>query len=327
MAGNLPTTTRLQPWLHLATASLLTASSLQASKPHTLSLHTIATSSTFIWPTMPPKKQQAQGSSSKVKDDKVRPRPCAQRPVIAVLTRPDPADLRDEKRARPVPLPRRAARLTTAAAGRGDRLQKNKSAQVKKEVARIQTAQGLAGKSRLTLEKEKERELRAKQELEAQKRAKEEAALLRPVQTQKVPFGVDPKTVLCAFFKSGTCEKGNKCKFSHDLNVGRKVEKRNLYGEEEETDKALGAFGESHLATAVTDGGGVQTPWTPGTTRSYGASSSPRAATHEQQPTSVLLSLLITPLFIFTLLDRLQILHRSHRIPKVRLCLFLPSPR
>jgi len=24
----------------------------------------------------------------------------------------------------------------------------------------------------------------------------------------KVPFGVDPKTVLCAFFKAGRCQKG-----------------------------------------------------------------------------------------------------------------------
>ena len=54
-----------------------------------------------------------------------------------------------------------------------------------------------------------------------------------------MPFGVDPKTVLCEFFKKGICEKGKKCKFSHDLDVGRKTEKKNLYtdmreGEEED---------------------------------------------------------------------------------------------
>ena len=103
----------------------------------------------------------------------------------------------------------------------------------------IQAQQALAGKSRTTLEKEKEKALRAKEKAEEEKRAKEEAALLKPVQTQKVPFGVDPKTVLCAFFKAGHCDKGNKCKFSHDLNVGRKVEKRNLY-EDVREDKATG---------------------------------------------------------------------------------------
>lgn len=44
-----------------------------------------------------------------------------------------------------------------------------------------------------------------------------------------MPFGVDPKTILCAYFKAGFCERGAKCKFSHDKDVERKVEKRNLY--------------------------------------------------------------------------------------------------
>jgi hypothetical protein len=106
-------------------------------------------------------------------------------------------------------------------------------------VATIQKQQEQAGKSRATLEKEKEKELREKAKLEEEKRKKEEAALLKPVQTQKVPLGVDPKTVLCAFFKVGACEKGNKCKFSHDLDVERKVEKRNLYDDTREDPKGL----------------------------------------------------------------------------------------
>jgi hypothetical protein len=35
--------------------------------------------------------------------------------------------------------------------------------------------------------------------------------------------------VLCAFFKAGQCGKGDKCKFSHDVNVERKTEKRSIY--------------------------------------------------------------------------------------------------
>ncbi|KIK66727.1 hypothetical protein GYMLUDRAFT_157271 [Collybiopsis luxurians FD-317 M1] len=107
---------------------------------------------------------------------------------------------------------------------------KNKSAKVQKEVQRIQAQTAQAGKSRAVLEKEKEQKLRQKAQEEEEKRRKEEAALLKPVITQpKVPFGVDPKTLVCAFFKAGQCEKGNKCKFSHDLDVARKVEKKNLY--------------------------------------------------------------------------------------------------
>ncbi|KAH7884338.1 hypothetical protein F5I97DRAFT_1888775 [Phlebopus sp. FC_14] len=111
---------------------------------------------------------------------------------------------------------------------------KNKSSKVQKQVQQIQAQASVAGKSKETLAKEKEKQLREKAKLEEEKRKKEEAALFKPVQTQKVPFGVDPKTVLCAFFKAGTCEKGNKCKFSHNLDVERKVEKKNVYADSRE---------------------------------------------------------------------------------------------
>ncbi len=97
----------------------------------------------------------------------------------------------------------------------------------------------MAGKSRDALEKEKEKDIRAKAKADEEKRAKEEAALFKPVQVQKVPFGVDPKTVLCAFFKAGTCDKGNKCKFSHDLDIGRKVEKKNLYEDDRDNEEKM----------------------------------------------------------------------------------------
>jgi len=55
-------------------------------------------------------------------------------------------------------------------------------------------------------------------------------AIFKPVvEGQKVEKGVDPKSILCAFFKSGKCLKGDKCKFSHDLEIERKSEKRSLY--------------------------------------------------------------------------------------------------
>ncbi|KAL6102187.1 zc3h15 [Pungitius sinensis] len=57
--------------------------------------------------------------------------------------------------------------------------------------------------------------------------------LFKPVvAAQKVAKGVDPKSVLCAFFKQGQCTKGDKCKFSHDLTMERKCEKRSLYVDE-----------------------------------------------------------------------------------------------
>jgi len=55
------------------------------------------------------------------------------------------------------------------------------------------------------------------------------STLFKPVATQKIEKGIDPKSVLCAFFKQGTCGKGDRCKFSHDLTIERKAEKRSLY--------------------------------------------------------------------------------------------------
>lgn len=34
---------------------------------------------------------------------------------------------------------------------------------------------------------------------------------------------------MCIAFKQGHCTKGDKCKFSHDLSIERKAEKRSLY--------------------------------------------------------------------------------------------------
>jgi hypothetical protein len=34
---------------------------------------------------------------------------------------------------------------------------------------------------------------------------------------------------VCVFYKQGLCQKGDKCKFSHDLAKERKSEKRNIY--------------------------------------------------------------------------------------------------
>ena len=89
------------------------------------------------------------------------------------------------------------------------------------------------------------------------------------MQAQKVPFGVDPKTVLCAYFKVGTCEKGSKCKFSHDLNVGRKVEKKNLYEDSrEEKMDGVSVLRERRLAR-FSSSAAMQIRWINGTLRNW----------------------------------------------------------
>lgn len=82
------------------------------------------------------------------------------------------------------------------------------------------------------------KEAKAKELAAAELARKEAAELFKPVQVQKVPIGVDPKSVLCQFFKKGACEKGKRCKFSHDLAIERKAEKKGLYDVDEEKEKA-----------------------------------------------------------------------------------------
>lgn len=42
---------------------------------------------------------------------------------------------------------------------------------------------------------------------------------------------VDPKTLLCGYFKAGVCEKGKKCKYSHDLGLEAKKANIDIYSD------------------------------------------------------------------------------------------------
>lgn len=73
--------------------------------------------------------------------------------------------------------------------------------------------------------------------------------LFRPV--QKVEKGADPKSVLCAFYKQGHCTKGDKCKFSHDLTIERKSEKRNVYVDVRDDEDNMENWDEEKLKEVV----------------------------------------------------------------------------
>ena len=53
----------------------------------------------------------------------------------------------------------------------------------------------------------------------------------KPLNPYNGPAGVDPKSVVCEFFRHGKCTKGYKCKFSHDLNVERRGAKIDIFTE------------------------------------------------------------------------------------------------
>ena len=87
---------------------------------------------------------------------------------------------------------------------------------------------------------------------EKKKELEELNAIFRPVTTQKVAKGVDPKSVLCAFFKQGQCTKGDKCKFSHDLKVEKRSEKKSVYVDmRDEKDAGMENWDEQTLRDAV----------------------------------------------------------------------------
>lgn len=92
---------------------------------------------------------------------------------------------------------------------------------------------------------------REKRKEEDAKRAEELRALFKPVMpAQQVAKGVDPKSVVCVYFKQGTCQKGDRCKFSHDLSVERKAEKKNLY-EDVRTEDDMAEWDEDKLKSVV----------------------------------------------------------------------------
>jgi hypothetical protein len=116
-------------------------------------------------------------------------------------------------------------------------MKNKKGAQTQKQIAQM-TQSAKAGGTPEEKKRAAEKAQREKEKAAAEAAQKEVAELFKPVQVQKVPFGVDPKTVLCQFYKKGHCEKGRKCKFSHDLNVERKSEKKDLYQDTREEEEA-----------------------------------------------------------------------------------------
>ncbi|XP_043696617.1 zinc finger CCCH domain-containing protein 11 isoform X3 [Telopea speciosissima] len=120
---------------------------------------------------------------------------------------------------------------------------KNKSKNVQKYVQSLQqSVQPKPDASKIAAKKKKEEEKEREKELNDLFKI----AISQP----KVPVGVDPKSILCEFFKAGQCAKGFKCKFSHDLNVQRKGEKIDIYSDKRD-DETMEDWDEETLAKVV----------------------------------------------------------------------------
>ncbi|MCJ1463446.1 hypothetical protein MMC07_002053 [Pseudocyphellaria aurata] len=113
---------------------------------------------------------------------------------------------------------------------------RKKGGQAKKQIEQLKS-QAASAKTPEQKKKDAEKAEREREKLASEALKRETAELFKPVQVQKVAFGVDPKTVLCQFYKQGNCEKGRKCKFSHDLAIERKGEKKDLYQDTREREE------------------------------------------------------------------------------------------
>ncbi|KAK2633845.1 hypothetical protein Ddye_028637 [Dipteronia dyeriana] len=121
---------------------------------------------------------------------------------------------------------------------------KNKSKSVQKYVQNIQSsAQPKPDPTKLAAKKKKDEE---------KAREKELNDLFKVAVSQpKVPPGVDPKSILCEFFKAGQCQKGFKCKFSHDLNIQRKGEKIDIYSDKRDEEDTMEDWDQETLEKVV----------------------------------------------------------------------------
>ncbi|KAF8421599.1 hypothetical protein EV426DRAFT_608335 [Tirmania nivea] len=112
-------------------------------------------------------------------------------------------------------------------------MKNKKGAKAQQQIARLQS-QVAAGGTAEQKRKEAEKARREAEKKASEVAKAEVAALFKPVQVQKIPFGADPKSVLCQYFKAGNCEKGKRCRFSHDPAVERKTAKKDLYSDDRE---------------------------------------------------------------------------------------------
>eukprot|EP00210_Caulerpa_lentillifera_P000495 g478.t1 len=131
---------------------------------------------------------------------------------------------------------------------------KNKSAKVQKYIQNQYTTLEKNVKGKQPAEDNK----KEKKKLEAERQKELDDLFKVAIKQPKVPVGVDPKSVLCELFKHGCCTKGFKCKFSHDLEIGRKAAKIDLYTDRRDEEENMEDWDQEKLEQVVEQKHGVE---------------------------------------------------------------------
>jgi len=134
-------------------------------------------------------------------------------------------------------------------------LKNKKGAKQQKFVQTVQQqAKSAAQSTKEAKEKAAKKAEREAKKTDAATRQAELDELFKGVEIdQKVPPGVDPKSIVCENFKKGNCKKGDRCRFSHDLDAGRRTQKKDLYTDDrdikagERLEKAIAAGEEERM--------------------------------------------------------------------------------
>jgi len=131
-------------------------------------------------------------------------------------------------------------------------LKNKKGAKQQRFVKQIQHQVATAGDPRAKKLEQQRLDEKKRKEEEKRKKAEIDALFKEAIVQPKLGKGVDPKSVLCQFFKQGKCQKGDKCKYSHDLAIERKSEKRSVYAtEEDQENDTMDTWDEDKLKEVV----------------------------------------------------------------------------
>eukprot|EP00455_Lapot_gusevi_P046441 TRINITY_DN6115_c0_g1_i1.p1 TRINITY_DN6115_c0_g1~~TRINITY_DN6115_c0_g1_i1.p1 ORF type:complete len:372 (+),score=133.77 TRINITY_DN6115_c0_g1_i1:70-1185(+) len=129
---------------------------------------------------------------------------------------------------------------------------KNKSKKIQSFINNLQKSATQSNRKAFD-EEEKRKALRRQAKEAKEQQEKELAELFKAATTTKVPLGVNPKSIICEFFKKGACTKGAKCKFSHDMAVQRKTAKIDIYTDPREVKAQESGGAEGERPSHITD--------------------------------------------------------------------------